>query len=224
MPETKEITVYKFEELSDTAKCKAKDDWAQVMDFDPDYIIDDFKEQGKARGFAIEHIQWEGFGTQSDNAVWQGSVDIGEFIDYHLKDNNPHHARYVVLRELIRDGWVEMYTSVAYRGFRYTRSAVTEIDGGALWNLVENHNDGEPALIRCESILKGASVRDLATGIDHEDLLVRLQEWIEDEVKNYEHDIFKALEAEYEWETGFENFAELAEANEWRFDETGKLV
>lgn len=224
MPEIREITVYKFEELSDTAKRKATDYWVQHMDFDPDYIIDDFKEQGKARGFVIEHIQWEGFGTQSDNAVWQGSVDIGEFIDYHLKDNNPEHARYVVLRELIRDGWVDTYTNVSYRGFRYNRSAVTEIDQGALWNLVENHDGGETPVIGCESILKGASVRDLATGIDHEDLLVRLQEWIEDEVKNYERDIFRALESEYEWQTGVENFSELAEANEWRFDERGEMV
>lgn len=231
MPETKQITVYKFEELSDTAKYVAITDWVQHADIDLSWEIEDLQIEGDARGFDIEDIRYDVGHVQGAGASWHGRVNLSKFLDYHLKDAEPEHHRYVVLRELLRDGWIDDAVSVSYRGFRSVNSAameVGEIEHGALLGLFEDGaseaQDVGIVLRHPESILCGANVMELARGIDYEEIIGLLQGWVEHEAREYADHIFKALRDQYEWETGFEHFTELAEANEWRFDETGQIV
>ena len=42
--------------------------------------------------------------------------------------------------------------------------------------------------------------------------------------RDYADEIYKDLEAAYEYECSEENYKELAEINEWEFDEEGEMV
>ena len=47
---------------------------------------------------------------------------------------------------------------------------------------------------------------------------------LEDALEDFNAWIYKSLEAEYEYQSSFEQFLESCEANEYDFDESGKLV
>lgn len=97
MPEviTREITVYKFNELSETAKQHAIDDYAQrSMDWEWwDTVYEDAKEDGKALGYDIDDIRFSGFWSQGDGASWTGRVNLYTFIEKHIPDTHSLHAR-----------------------------------------------------------------------------------------------------------------------------------
>lgn len=222
---TKHIVVYTFDELSDTAKEAAVNEY-RCDDNDnhwQEWPIDDAKEQGKERGFDIEDVRYTGFWSQGDGASWQGSIDIGRFLDYHLKDDNPDHARYVVLRELLRNDWIDRSVEVSYSGSHYCHSGymtVAEVQAEALAEEVDHGN--ESATLP-EGVLEGANVHAVAQGIDAGPLLHDLDEWMKQEAREYADGIYRSLEEAYEYEYSEENFKELAEANEWRFTEDGAL-
>ena len=60
--------------------------------------------------------------------------------------------------------------------------------------------------------------------IDIDDVVDRLTEWALDEARSYADDIYKQLEKEYDYEVSDEHIQEIAEINEWRFDEDGYLA
>ncbi len=222
MPETREITVYTFNELSDKAKERAlmkhaewlDDDWATT-------IIDDYKDTGAKRGFKINDVRYSISYSQGDGAAWQGSFDVLAFLDHHLKPDHPDHARYIVLMELLRGDWVVLSPEVSYTGFRYhTMSASLGISWTA-WDS-ESVKEGGPVLE--DGVLAGASVVTLAESIHADGLVVDLEEWVNEETRAFSSDLYDALRTEYEYQTSAECFAELADANEWRFDENGALV
>ena len=232
MPETitKEITVFKFDELTDIAKQRAITDYCEHGMHHEwwDCVYENAKEDGKERGFDIEDIRFSGFWSQGDGASWTGTVRADTFLDHHLKEDDPDHARYIVLRELIRDGWIEPRLEVRTGSFHYCHSGTMVVEwetGATLWDTIDTPHEGESYTIGTEhSILHGADVGQLAKGIEWESLLDRLNEWVQREVRDYADEIYKKLETEYEWLTSEEQIADMAEANDWRFDESGVLV
>lgn len=77
MPRIKTITLYKYDELSDAAKAKARD-WYRVTSAeagDNDFavpIIDDFKTCAAYMGWDVEDVNWSGFSSQGDGAQFVG--------------------------------------------------------------------------------------------------------------------------------------------------------
>jgi hypothetical protein len=65
-------------------------------------------------------------------------------------------------------------------------------------------------------------------GEDYEELLNEhvdeIDEILLSAARDYADEIYKDLEASYEYECSEENFKELAEINEWEFDEEGEMV
>jgi len=216
-------TTYTFNELSDKAKERALQDWQFDWDlFDSECLIDDAKREGVERGFDIEDVRWSGFYTQGDGASWQGRIKIGTFIDYHLKEDNPDHHRYIVLRELIRDDWAYPDATVYYSGTWYTNSAHMKVEYYEATDFSETRSDA--VITDPESVLCGASVRELANGISMSHLLDNLAEWMQDKARSYADEIYSTLRKEYDHYISAENFAEIAEINDWRFDEDGKMI
>ena len=213
--------MYKFDELSNQAKDKAMLDWQANMDFSPDWVIDDFKEQGKERGFDIDDVRWSLGFSQGDGAAWAGVIKIPEFLDYHMKDDHPQQAQYMIVRELCRDGWGDMTALVSYKGWRSVNSGIMEIDPLAS---VDACDIGHHVTIDVDSPLQGASVRTLLEAIDYESLLDMLEIWLANEARKYADELYDRILSEYEYEISYDYFVEMAEANEWRFDENGKIV
>jgi hypothetical protein len=219
MPETitREYTVYTFDELSDKAKEHALLKHIEWIDNDWDVgIIDNFKEQGSDRGFNIDDVRYTLAYSQGDGAAWYGGIDAKLFLDYHLKDDDPDYARYIVLRELLREDWLKLHPQASYGGFKYH---LMQVSINCEYSTL-NFNDGE---VMESGVLQGANIYELGEGINDNELIDKLEEWMQAEAKSYAEDIFDALRDEYEYQTSAENFKELCDANEWRFDEQGSL-
>lgn len=219
MPSTRTILVYKYDELSDKAKDNVKTKYI-APNIDLEYVIDNAKRDGEKRGFEIEDVSWSGFSSQGDGASWTGRVLLDKFLNYHLKEDDPDYARYTTLLLLAEDGWVDNYVHVQRKAFMYSHSGTMTIDQPYM-GYVSAKDD---ATIGAECPLQGASVHDLYDGIDINNLLDDLYQWMLREAKEYADDIYKKLEHAYDDEMSDQHVSVMADANEWEFDETGKLV
>lgn len=240
MPEQMTITVYKFDELEGRAKERAREKltaWATDHEW-WDGVYDLAKEDGAKRGFEIEDIRFSGFWSQGDGASWTGSVDVKQFLEYLLEqpEDTPAHRwidadrhRYLCLIELMKDGWVERNVNVTRNGYHYVHENTTGPENGVDWSALEKESgwdslaDAETVL-HSEGILKGASVVGVAEGIDVKHLIEDLDAKIKEEVRAFSEHIYEQLEAEYDHLTSDEQLTEMAEANDYRFDEDGDVV
>lgn len=214
-----EITIttlaYKFEELSDSAKNKVRDWFSQ--DIDLAYVIDDYKEKGDALGFRIDDVQYSVSYSQGDGASWTGVVDIPTFAA-RVPDSDPNYAAYIVLIELMRDGWVGNKVAIVRSSYWYSHSGTMGIEGIS----PERFFDQDTTIY--DGILQGANVLELFDNVVTEDFLETVQVDILNAAKSFADDIHTALEEAYEWEIGDEHIAECADINEWLFDENGEMI
>lgn len=238
MPEQMTITVYKFDELEGRAKERAATklrDWATDHDW-YENVYECAKEDGAKRGFEIEDIRFSGFWSQGDGASWTGSVDVKQFVEWMLEqpEGTPEHRwidadrhRYLCLIELMKDGWVERSVNVTRNGYHYVHEQTTGPESGVDWNPLFTEMElagAEESFLHSEGVLKGASVVGVAEGIDIKTLIPELDDKIKAEVRSFSKHIYTHLEAEYDHLTSDESIAEMAEANDYRFDEDGDVV
>lgn len=238
MPETMEITVYKFNELEGRAKDVASEklrEWVTDHEW-WECVYEGAKEDGAKRGFEIEDIRFSGFWSQGDGASWTGSVDVKQFVEWMLDqpEDTPAHRwidadrhRYLCLIELMKDGWVERHVPVTRNGYHYVHEQTTGPENGVDWTDLQNEIDedkAEETTLHSEGVLKGASVVGVAEGIDIKTLMPELDDKIKEEVRSFSQEIYSRLEAEYDHLTDDESIAEFAEANDYRFDEYGDVV
>jgi hypothetical protein len=164
---------------------------------------------------------FSGFHSQGDGASWTGQVDLGAYIDANIKDDDPEHARYMVMRELIRDNWIG-HLEVDRPSFIYSHSGTMK-NRGARDHAYDEAELDESYCVLEKGILAGASVRELYMAINGEYLLFELCELAFNHAKRYADEIYKRLEADYDYYSSEEVFAETAHINEWDFDETGRM-
>lgn len=238
MPEQMTITVYKFDELEGRAKERAREkltEWATDHDW-YESVYNLAKEDGAKRGFEIEDIRFSGFWSQGDGASWTGSVDVKQFVEWMLeqpedtaihKQIDADRHRYLCLVELMKDGWIERNINVTRSGFHYVHENTTGPENGLDWNPLFTEMElarHEESTLHSEGVLKGASVVGVAEGIDIKSLIPELDDKIKEEVRAFSQHIYKQLEAEYDHLTSDEQLTEMAEANDYRFDEDGDVV
>lgn len=209
----------RFTELTPKAKAYALDKYNNSEDYWYEHTLEQAKEDGLALGFHIDDIAFSGFSSQGDGASWMGHIHLGEYIDANIKDDDPKQASYMVMRELIRNEWIERM-EVDRPSFMYSHSG-TMRNGGARDHAYDVAADDYYFL--GGGILKGASVRELYDSINGEYLLFELCERAFNHAKEYADDIYKKLRADYDHYSSEEVFAETAEINEWDFDETGRI-
>jgi len=242
MPETREITVFKFEELSERAQDKARQWYAEhgmcYEWWDGDY--EDAKDQGKERGFDIDDIRFSGFWSQGDGASWTGHIIVRDFLNWLLAqpENSPQYRRmegarhrYTVLQEIIEADCgsdmpelFERVCEVIRSGYHYVHSntmQIAEPNCDGLYDIMETMQEDE---IIPAGVLKGASIRDLAKGIDADVLFNELHEIMVAEAKNYADEIYEQLEQTYDDLNSDDSITEACEANDWRFDEYGRFI
>ena len=79
---TKTVNLYTFNELSDSAKEKARNWWREGNNDDTfwsECTIDEAKEQAKNMGFDVEEILWSGFSSQGNGACFTGRWNSNDF-------------------------------------------------------------------------------------------------------------------------------------------------
>lgn len=228
---TQTITAYKFNELSEKAKQKVREWYCENIMIDDWYysVYEGAKMDGAERGFEIEDIRFSGFWSQGDGASWTGSVHLPKFLEWLCTQDayEPLHHRIVPFIELMKDGWVEQRVAVNRTGYHYVHENTVKPDSIDYESLDLEMGDGEgygEAWLHSEGVLKGASVAGVAEGIDARTLVEQLDGCVQEEVKDFCQEIYERLEQEYDWLTEDEQIAEACEANEWVFDEDGRMV
>ena len=216
MPEIIEITVYTYAELSPQGRQAAQRTYNEPEDYWYEGIKEDYEERGQERGFDVEDIQWSGFYSQGDGASWTGQINIVPFLSYHLKPDHVDYARFMVLIELIENGFVSRRFEVSRNSHMYNHDKTMFVDR-------EDFTDWGDTKVR-NGIFSGADALPLAESIYMDNLMDDLRQWATDEARSYARDIYKALETNYDEYSSEEYFEELCNINEWRFDKDGKIV
>jgi hypothetical protein len=209
-----------FEDLDQRAKDNAIHLYGEPPDDWYECVYDRFKEEGCAKGFRIDEIQFSGFSSQGDGASWTGRVHLMPFIEHFVTHEHPEFSRYTVLMEILRNNWVDAVMGVSRRSFYYNHSGTMNYESIRCYaSLGEDNGD-----VIEHGILQGASVHELDQAIDSERLVCELEEFAIRMAREYADEIYKALREEYEGYTSEDYFKELIYINGWRFNNKGELT
>lgn len=198
-----QITVYTFNELSESAKEKARDWYRSASDwddFDADSVTYDAVEAGKLLGIAIDgtackpRIFWSGFWSQGDGACFEGSYAYAKGAPKAIRAYAPTdkalHAIADGLQAIQRKHFYQLVANVSHSG-RYYHEHSTRIS-------VEDNRD---------------SWRDIGTADeDVADLLRDFMRWI-----------YRSLESEWEFRNSDEQVTESIVCNEYEFTADGEI-
>jgi hypothetical protein len=209
---TIETAVYKFNELSDAAKEKAREWYRGHGEYVCyDFIYEDAAEVAKILGFDIcqtrkqlmngEHrydptIYWSGFWSQGDGACFEGSYAwnkgcVEAIKKYAPKDTALHNIAYS-LWQMQRPWFYKLTGSVKHSGHYYhERSMECSLDHS---EYTYGYNSPLP------------------------------EDEFTDICADFAHWIYKQLEREYEWQMSDENVDESIVANEYEFTENGEIA
>jgi hypothetical protein len=214
------IEIVEFEELDQRAKDNAIQLYGEPPDDWYECVYARFKDDGLAKGFDLDDIQFSGFSSQGDGASWTGRVYLMPFIEHFVTHEHPEFSRYTVLLELLRNDWVDTRMGVQRRSFHYNHSGTMSYEGIRCYaSLGEDNGD-----VIQHGILQGAPVYELDQAIDSERLVCELEEFAISRAKEYADEIYNALREEYEGYTSEENFKDLIYINGWRFNNKGEIT
>ena len=203
--QTISVNIFKYNELSEKAKEKARQWWRDCNysdDFWSECVIDDAKEIGKRLGFDINKVYYSGFCSQGDGACFEGVFRTSDFKKqlqnggiraYAPQDKELHRISNEI--EKIANEFFSVYLKVRHSG-RYYHENCTEFKVSIIDNEDNEINTEEAA--EAEKYLIELS-RDLML-------------WI-----------YCALEKEYEYQNADEQIAENIVANNYDFTEEGEI-
>lgn len=193
---TIKLNLYKFAELSDTAKGIAVEKFRDINVEENWYetVYDDFKEKAKDFGFEIDKIYFSGFSSQGDGAMFEGSIiDFTKFLD----NISPH------VKKIIGNKCLDLDCKFTHSGFYYhEKSVYINFTSG---NIPGKYTAG-----------KGWQ-GNIQTNMDI------LEENIQKQYESFCRDLYKALEKECDYLTSDKVIIETIEANEYDFTIDGKL-
>ena len=190
--------VYKFDELSESAKQKAIEDYRQEgFDYDwYDAVYEDAKQIGKILGIEIDNIYFSGFSNQGDGACFEGKYAYIKGSAKEIKDHAPQdeelHRIARELQKLQKKNFYSLSATVKQSG-HYSHEYCTEI------NVYDNLNSYGDVTIETEKALS--------------ELLRDFMRWI-----------YKQLEQDWDYLSSDEQIIETIQANEWEFDENGEMA
>lgn len=221
MSKTIEVEVYKWEELSQTAKDRARDWYIEGMDYEWwDSVYEMIKENGYELGFCIDDIRFSGFWSQGDGASWTGQVDVRQWLEKHGPDSIGVSAWCALIQEDV----ISKHIGVTQSG-NYSHESTMRFDG------VADDTDSFPDeyKIAQNSILKGMTIANLFDIIVTDDTcpyknVEDITTAIAISAKDYARKIYKQLQEEYEYLCSEEMMLDHFECNDYHFDETGRLA
>lgn len=208
MPRVMETTVYKFSELSDRAKERARD-WFRQGDLDYDwweFIYEDAAHIADLLGIDLRTkrvklmngdvrydpcIFFSGFCSQGDGACWEGTYSykrgsVKAVKEYAPQDRELHRIA-ECLFDIQRKRFYRVTASVKHRG-HYYHSGCMDID-------------------------VDMDINDTGVADDVRQLLCDFADWI-----------YKQLNSEYDYRMSDEAVDEGIEANEYEFNEDGSCA
>ena len=165
-----------------------------------DCVESDFKEDMKQVGIDVDHIHFTGFSSQGDGACFVGHlVNTLVYLDHHHKDQYP------MIRKLLENGG-SVYTSCKHKGNYYHENSVDIwIDHDLLFAVMDQPTEFHVAIVEEWDKLLDAEMTDFDTDLT--------EQW-----KTYMRELYRKLEAEYDYLTSDEAVWDTIEANELHTD------
>ena len=200
---TKTVNLFTFNELSDSAKEKARNWWRECSAGDSywsESVIDEAKEQGKNMGLDINNIHYSGFWSQGDGACFTGSwsaanVKAGETAEGWGDSPETTRIKQIAAEfEQFAKDWPESSFTVEHRG-HYSHEYCTDFNV-SLGHDADNELPAGQWKGACDSIIETA--------------------------RDYMRWIYKQLEKEDQYQNSDECVDENILANEYTFLESGK--
>ena len=209
MPRVIETTVYKYEELSDKAKAKARDWYRELASGDNDFADHltgyggDFENVARFMGFTIDNarnrkgalsIYWTGFWSQGDGLCFTGTwtareVDVPGLKKWAPEDKALHELGYKFARLADSVGAIGGHVTQGDRHYCHEFTVRPELDCDL--------EDGSETPKEDQDVF-----RDIAR---------KLMRWM-----------YARLEEAYEYSVSDEAVTEAIVANEYEFLESGK--
>ena len=208
-----ETKVYQFDELSDTAKDRARD-WFRQGSNDDNYfaesVIEDACRMADMLGISLQTrtvklmgggtrqepvIWWEGFSHQGQGASYSGSYSYRKGSAKAIAKEAPRGADKTYTGNNLLNDVAEMLAEVQARNFYQLQASITASRGHYLSIDVERADD------------KPVSTEDEDTVIEA--------------LRDFANWIYRQLEAEYEYQNADEQVDENIRANEYEFTEEG---
>lgn len=200
---TKTINLYTFNELSDSAKERARDWWRKAFSGDnfwAEYTEEEARQQANFMGFNVEKILWSGFASQGDGACF-----IGRWNAQDLTTNE------------VANGWGECDSTTEIKAIAAKFAKLAEQFPELQVKI--SHRD---RYCHERSVDYDCHFFDLETGeekdwpdnffeIDFKEACVDLFQWI-----------YRQLEKEYEYQNSAECIDELLVSNGYTFTEDGR--
>lgn len=191
---------YKFDQLPKEAKEKALDKYRQInVDNENwnDYIIEEFTDVAKKKGYDNTDFRYSGFWSQGDGASFEAHVDALNWIK-----KNRQTAKYPALVKFLKDNSGDF--KIEQSG-NYYHSNTMHIDGYL-----------EHASSLTEEEEKLFNEADKEWNVLEEEILTKAR----DLADTY----YKKLEEGYNAETSDETISDTFTANEYEFNEKGDIV
>lgn len=192
--------VFNLNELSDSAKERARNWYRQATDSDnywSESVIEDAKEIGKLLGIEIKNIYWSGFCHQGQGACFEGNFYAFNLKPGAVKEYAPQDAelhRIAAEFEIAAGMFPSASFSVKHRG-HYQHERCTDFTV----NITDN--DGNEI--------------DTQAAAEAQDALIEAS-------KDLMRWIYRTLEKEYEYQNADEQVDESILANEYTFTEDGE--
>ena len=217
-----EVEVFKYAELSDSAKQKARDWYLESMDYEWwDSTYEMAVEDGKEKGFYIDKIYFSGFHSQGDGASWVGQVDVRQWLEENCTDSIGVSAWCALIQEDV----VSKHIQVTRHSSHYSHE---ETMGFAN---VEDDTDSfeDDYTMRLTSIFKGMKVAHLFDIIATDDTcpykgVDDITTAIAISAKDYAKDIYHRLREEYDYLCSEEMMIDHFECNDYHFTNEGALA
>jgi len=199
MTKIRKITVYSFDELSDTARQHALE---KLYNINTNYewwdsTFDDFKTIADLMGIGVKNIYFSGFSSQGDGACFSGDYRYKKGALSAVKDYAP------LDKELHRIA--KGFQDIQRRYFYQLSADISEPRG---------HYVHE---------------RSVTVDVEHYerysmDIPIVIQDAIDELLRDMMRWLYKTLEEEYDWRTSEEQIIESIQANEYEFDSGGNLI
>lgn len=200
MPREHKIKLYKYSELSDKAKEKARNDWihsglAWDSGYDSQVLTEQFKEILQEKGFekGVE-VFWSLSSSQGDGVAFRGSIDVPKYIK--AADLTKKFGRLI--------GKVEARVN---QSGRYTHWNSMSVE------IFEDDSGGSGSI----------GPKDWHPGAPTKELIAEFEEYLTQDVKDISRELEKIGYAEIEYKESEEYLADTFEANEYEFTADGKI-
>lgn len=230
MPALKQYLIYTFDELSESAKEKAREwyrngqldyDWwdsvyydalrmAEILGIDIDYRYHEASGRPGSKGWKEPKIWFSGFWSQGDGACWEGTYRYKPGSVKAIASEAPERYQYGK-----PDGTTEWTENAGNRELNRIAKALQDVQKPFFYKLEASvHQSGHYNHSGC-----------MRVSVEHADDRYRDIGDAEDEIRDLMRDfadwIYDCLEQEHEWLTSDEQVDESIISNGYMFNEDG---